>query len=87
LTLPPSEEPEPLHEIDLSSALEFMARHHVGRMNLTLEAVDLREEDLRPAETQVGILEHPRSFTDFETPSEYGLAGVFVVYTLGENDE
>jgi hypothetical protein len=62
-----------------------MTRNGVGRLNLTIEAIDVREEDLSPKETALAILERP-CLTEHEVPSPDGLYGIFLVCEVGDGE-
>jgi hypothetical protein len=63
-----------------------MERNNVGRMKLTIEAVDVSENELGPTETAVSVATLDHSIYDDEDPSPLGLGGVFFLYLPG-NDE
>lgn len=72
-----------LSQIDLSSALDFMDRNKIARMDMTIEAVGIDPSAPMQIATGVAVIEKSPIFTDNEPPSQFGLMGVFFV--VGED--
>lgn len=69
-----------LSEIDLSSTIDYMERNQIARINMTIENVSVDPSLMFELPTTVmAVLERPTSFSENETPSPDGLAGVFFV--------
>jgi hypothetical protein len=64
---------------DLSAVTQYMTRRGVGRLNLTIEAVGLKEEDLGETTSRL-ILLKDFSFDEGDIqPDPHGLDGIFMV--------
>lgn len=74
-------------DIDVSSAIRYMEENGVGRLQLSIESMNITDADLAPAEARLVLLERKRPcFTEHETPSPYGLMGVFSILPVGDDD-
>lgn len=76
---------ESFPDIDLSSAMNYMQRHDVGRLSLTIEALDVREDDLGSKSSALAVVEL-KSMTDLTPPSSFGLDGVFFICAEDDNN-
>lgn len=64
---------------DLSAVTQYMTRRGVGRLNLTIEAVGVRAEDLGETTSRLVLLD-AFSFDEREVqPDPHGLDGIFMV--------
>ena len=79
----PSPHVDALAEIDLTSALDYMNRHGVGRMDMTIETLDAQPRDATRVTTTLAVIEFPAPYSDNEIPSPDGLSGVFITTSSG----
>jgi hypothetical protein len=72
-------------DLDVSSVIDYMERNGVGRLDLTIEAMNVTREQLSVPKTVLSILER-RSISEDELPSPFGLRGVYAIFEVDDRE-